>query len=331
MNERRQRLEQCIRGVSSDRPPVALWQHWGGDDQRPADLARALFAFQKQWNFDFIVVAPANTYSVADYGLSNDWRGDVDGRHRILHPLIQRSLDWTELRRLDPHKGNLAQSLEVLRLLAENYGGEVPLVQLVYSPLAQAEMLAGGEQLLGQLRTERERLKTGLSILTENLLRYMEALAKMEISGLLYHMSLADYVMMSMAEYTEFGAFYDQKLLEAAPTNWWLKIAHLSGKIPMLELAVQYPLQVLSWETPWAVRTLADGLNLFRGAVWGGIAPQPWMQTGMPGQVREHVRAAWEQTGGLRQIVGTGSPLMMTTPRANIRALRQLVEEKTSS
>ena len=42
---KRERLEKAIHGEEVDRVPVALWRHWPGDDQRPADLAEARLIF----------------------------------------------------------------------------------------------------------------------------------------------------------------------------------------------------------------------------------------------------------------------------------------------
>ena len=39
--DKRQRLEATFAGQPVDRPAVALWRHWPGDDQHAEDLARA--------------------------------------------------------------------------------------------------------------------------------------------------------------------------------------------------------------------------------------------------------------------------------------------------
>ena len=48
---KRERLQATIRGKLADRPPVALWRHFPGDDQDPVDLAASTVAFQRlcQW------------------------------------------------------------------------------------------------------------------------------------------------------------------------------------------------------------------------------------------------------------------------------------------
>jgi uroporphyrinogen decarboxylase len=47
---RRERLEATFAGEPVDRLAVALWRHFPGDDQRPADLAAATLAWQAQYD-----------------------------------------------------------------------------------------------------------------------------------------------------------------------------------------------------------------------------------------------------------------------------------------
>ena len=43
---KRKRLEATINGQQPDRPPVALWRHWPGDDQQADALAAAHLKWQ---------------------------------------------------------------------------------------------------------------------------------------------------------------------------------------------------------------------------------------------------------------------------------------------
>ena len=71
---KRQRLEATIRGEVADRLPVALWRHFPGDDKDPDELAGSIVAFQQQYDFDFIKVTPASSYSVCDWGAEDRQR-----------------------------------------------------------------------------------------------------------------------------------------------------------------------------------------------------------------------------------------------------------------
>lgn len=328
---KRERLENTILGEKTDRIPIALWRHFPGDDQRAADLAAAISAFQQEWDFDFVNVLPANTYSVVDYGVQDHWTGDAEGVRHVLRPLIARSLDWTELRRLEPTRGVLGQQLETLRLLGGAFGEELPLVHTIYSPLTQAALLAGEETLIVHLRTHADRVKTGLNIITDNLLRYIETLRKMRLDGILYAITHAAYAMMSEEEYAAFGRPYDLKILAALPDHWWLNIVQVSGQSPMIGQVADYPVQVLSWHDRDSELDLAAAKIKFQGAVCGGLGRWQPMTYGMPGEVREQALNAIEQTYGRRLILSSGLPLIMTSPRSNIRMARQVVEDTARS
>jgi uroporphyrinogen decarboxylase len=325
--QRRERLELTIAGEKPDRIPVALWRHFPGDDQRAADFARALIVFQEQWDFDFLKVTPANTSYVVDYGLGDQWVGSLDGTRQIHRRVVNRSLDWTELRRIEAGRGSYGQQIETLQRLSDHFGGDVPLVYEIISPLAQAELLAGRELVLQNMRTRPERLKTGLNIITENTLRLIDGLRTAGIDGVFYHVGLASHHIMSEAEYQDVGCPYDQKLLGSLPENWWLNTVFVEGSSPMLGIAAQYPAQVLSWDDRESNVSLADGKTGFNGAVCGGLGRWNPMHNGMPGEVRDQALDAIEQTYGRRFILSTPSPLIITSPQANIRSARQVVED----
>lgn len=326
---KRERLEKAIQGEEVDRVPVALWRHWPGDDQRAADLAEATVVFQRQWDFDFCKVTPASSFCIADYGVQDRWVGHLEGTREYVRRAVERSLDWTELRVLEPGRGALGRQLEVLRLLKDAFGVEVPFIQTIFSPLAQAKNIAGPDLLIDHMRTAPDRLKTGLNTITESTLRFIDAVRKSGVSGIFYAIQHASYVVMSEEEYKEFGRPYDLRILEALPETWWLNMIHLHGKAPMFDLVADYPVQALNWHDREAGPTLAEGKLKFKGAVSGGIGRWDAMHNGTPVEVRAQARQAIEQTNGRRFILSTGCVIMTTTPTSNIRAAREVIEALT--
>src|SRR5690606_18932766 len=115
--EKRERLEKTIVGELTDRSPVALWQHWAGDDQRSADLARSHVDFMQQFDWDFLAVIPSEHYMVTDYGLHDIWQGAANGQRQIIKSPVQRSLHWTDLRPIDPNRGQFGKQIQCLQLI----------------------------------------------------------------------------------------------------------------------------------------------------------------------------------------------------------------------
>ncbi len=323
---KRERLEKTIAGEPTDRVPIALWRHWPGDDQRPADLAEATVAFQRRWDFDFVKVTPSSSYCISDYGVQDKWAGHIEGTREYVRRAVTRSLDWTDLRVLDPSKGALGRQIETLRLLNDTFGNETPFIMTIFSPLAQAKNIAGRELLIEHMRTSPDRLKTGLNTITESTLRFVEAIRRSGVAGIFYAIQHASLTVMSETEYGTFGRPYDMQILEALPESWWLNMVHLHGAAPMFELTADYPVQALNWHDREAEPDLANGKLKFKGAVSGGIGRWDPMHVGTPVEVRAQARKAIEETGARRLILSTGCVIMTTTPQSNIRAARETVE-----
>jgi uroporphyrinogen decarboxylase len=323
---KRERLERTFSGEETDRAPVALWRHWPGDDQRATDLAEAVIAFQRRWDFDFVKVTPASSYCISDYGVQDRWVGSLEGTREYIKRAVQRSLDWTELRVLDPSRGMLAHQLEVLPFLKDAFGTDVPYIQTIFSPLAQAKNIAGSERLIEHMRTVPDRLKTGLNTITESTLRVIDAMRRSGVSGIFYAIQHASHAVMSENEYQEFGRPFDLQILEALPDHWWLNVLHLHGSAPMFDLVADYPVQVINWHDRETDPGLAEGKLIFEGAVSGGLGRWDPMHIGTPAEVRAQARQAIEQTNSRRFVLSTGCVIMTTTPTSNIRTAREVVD-----
>jgi uroporphyrinogen decarboxylase len=325
--DKQERLTKTIAGEAADRVPVALWRHWPGDDQRAADFARSVVEFQKNYDWDFVKVTPASSFCVADYGVQDDWEGHLEGTRTITKRVVNRSLDWTELRPLDPLKGGLGRQLECLRLIGEGLRDQdAPIIQTIFNPLAQAKYLSGNDLLIRHMRTNPDRVHTALNALTESTLRFIDALKRFPVVGIYYAIQHASYDMMSEDEYKQFGLPYDRKILEALPEKWWLNMLHLHGDTPMFRLCSQLPVHAINWHDQETEPDLKQGKLMFNGAVCGGLSRWQHIHHGTPNSIREQGRATMVATNSRRLILASGCVVMVTTPLSNLRAVREVVE-----
>lgn len=325
---KRERLENAIAGEAVDRIPVALWRHWSGDDQRAADLARSIIDFQHDYNWDFVRVMPSANFQVIDYGLQDEWRGHLQGTRNITKTIAKRSLDWTELRSLTPDRGILAQQVECMRIVCNAFETEdIPVLHTIYSPFAQASRLGGSELVIRNMRTHPDRLRTGLNVLTESTLRFIEALWRIpNVAGIFYVTEFGDYDKMSEAEYASFAMPYNLKILESLPERWWFNVLQIQGLSPMIRLFSEAPVQALNWDTRDGHPDLSRAKGLFSGVVCGGLGDWKDLHQGTPSTIQDAIREAVHQTESRRFILtGSGSGYI-TTPISNIRAVRSLAE-----
>lgn len=321
---KRNRLEATIAGEPTDRLPVALWRHWPVDDQRAPDLARATLAFQRTFDFDFIKVTPSSNYCLADWGAQSQWVGHFHGTRDYGRPVIQSPEDWTGLPILDPTQGLLNEIRQALSIIGQEVKEEVPFIQTIFNPLAQARNLAG-DRLLSDLRQHPDALKAGLETITESTLRFIETIRETGIAGVFLALQHASYDLLTEAEYREFGRPYDLRILEAT-RDLWFNLLHVHGQNIMFDPVADYPAQAINWHDQETPPSLKEATARFPGALVGGLRQEETMAYGTPDQVRAEVQAAIQQAGGRRLIIGTGCVTPIIAPMGNLWAAREAVE-----
>ena len=331
----RERLQACLANDPAlDRPPVALWRHFPVDDQSPETLAAATADFQRRYDFDLVKVTPASSFCLKDWGAEDAWEGNPEGTRRYTNYVIEKPQDWEHLPALDPSAPHLSEQLSCLRLLRRELGQEVPLLQTIFSPLAQAKNLAGGDKLIVHLRQHPEAVLKGLHTIAETTRRFVAAAIETGIDGLFYAVQHAQAGLLTLDEYKTFGLPFDTISLEPAP-GLWCNMLHLHGRgiyFSLLTSSLSFP--IVNWhdrETPPSL-TEANASwfsknSEVRPALCGGIS-QKAIVLGNSHEVHTEAQNAIQQTNGRRFILGTGCVVPVIAPHGNILAARKSVEEK---
>lgn len=320
----RDRLEKCLSGNKTDRPPVALWRHFPVDDQTPDGLAAAVATFQKVFDFDFIKVTPASSFAVKDWGSRDVWKGNPEGTRDFIHYGVNQPEDWLKLKPRNPLAGYLGAQIHCLNLLIREFSSQVPIIQTIFSPLSQAKNLVGKENLMFHLRSHPEAVHKGLHTITQTTIDFIRESAKTGIDGIFYAVQHAQYGLMPVLEFQEFGRQYDLQVLDAAK-DLWLNVGHIHGERIMFDQVSDYPVQILNWHDRHTPPSLGDSQKQINGTVCGGLRQWETMVLGEPADVRREARDAIEQTQGTRFILGTGCVVPITAPGGNISAARQAV------
>ena len=318
----RERLESCLTGETPDRTPIGLWRHFPVDDQYPDRLAEAIINFQRAYDFDLVKVTPASSFCTKDWGVEDEWRGNSEGTREYIHRIINTPEDWGKLVPLDPYKGALGDQLTCLKMICDELGSDVPILQTIFNPLSQAKNLAGGNRLIAHLRQYPEAVQAGLKVIAESTRRFIEAANHMGIAGVFYAVQHASFQLLSVDEYKQFGRGYDLDLLEVV-SGKWLNMLHIHGENIMFQLFTDYPVQVINWHDRETSPSLQEGQRSFAGVVCGGLQRINTMELGSPEHVRSEARDAILATNNKRFILGTGCVIPITTPRANIMAAIQ--------
>lgn len=320
----KERLQAAIRGEVVDRPPVALWRHFPVDDQSPELLAEAHLYYQENYDFDLVKVTPASSFCLKDWGVEDEWVGDTEGTRRYTKRVIFSPRDWESLCVLEPSSPNLAGQLECLRYIRAALSPDTPLLQTIFSPLAQAKNLAGNDVLLEHLRHHPSAVMKGLKTIAETTRRFLEASLATGIDGIFYAIQHAQRQFLSFEEYKVFGLIFDRETIEPAQ-SLWCNMLHLHGQEVHFQLANELPFQIVNWHDRESYPSLTEAQHLFRGVMCGGMR-----QDTLVYQDRAHVQNeaadALEQTGGKRFMLGIGCVVPIIASHGNILAARKSVE-----
>lgn len=320
----RELIQACIKGQRTDRPTVALWRHFPVDDQTPETLATATLNFQRTYNFDIVKVTPASSFCLKDWGVEDKWMGHTEGTRTYTRRIISGPKDWERLPVLDPASTHLAAQLTCLRIIRSKLAEETPVIQTVFSPLAQAKNLAGNETLLAHLRLYPEAVFKGLQTIAESTRRFIESALGTGIDGVFYAVQHAQASLLTLEEYKAFGLPRDLHVLEPA-RQLWCNMLHLHGHDVYFTLLPSYDFQIVNWHDQETYPSLAEGQNLFKGAVCGGMR-QDTLVYGDQAEVRKEAEEAIKQTRGQSFILGTGCVVPVIASHGNIMAARQSVD-----
>lgn len=327
-----ERMQACLKDDPAlDRPPVALWRHFPMDDQHPDTLAAATLDFQRHYAFDLVKVTPASSFSIKDWGAEDVWEGSIEGTRRYTRHVIQKPQDWERLPVLDPLQApHLSGQLSCLRQIRSAIGPNIPLLQTIFSPLAQAKNLAGGDVLIAHLRQYPEAVLKGLQTIAGTTRRFVEASMETGIDGIFYAIQHAQAGLLRLDEYNTFGLPFDLVTTQPA-TGLWCNLLHLHGQNIYFDVITQseFPdrlFHIINWHDRETPPSLDEGQKLFKGVVCGGVS-QKTIVFGDSFQVCQEATQAIQQTRGRRLLLGTGCVVPVIAPHGNILAVRQSVEE----
>lgn len=326
MKTHRERIQACISGELPDRLPVALWRHFPVDDQTPKGLAAATLHFQQTYDFDLVKVTPSSSFCLRDWGIEDEWQGNPEGTRTYTKRVIHDPRDWESLPVLDPISApHLAGQLACLRLIRTELGPETPMLQTVFSPLAQARNLAGADVLLAHLRLYPEAVMKGLETIAETTRHFVEASMETGIDGVFYAIQHAQAQLLSLDEYKTFGVPFDQKVLE--PTrSLWCNMLHLHGHNVYFSLLSEYDFQIINWHDRETPPMLSEAEKTFRGVRCGGLRQDTLVYRDQA-EVQKEAADALAQTGGQRFILSTGCVVPILTPHGNYKAVAQFGKE----
>ncbi len=326
MITKRERIQAVLAGEPVDRPPVAFWRHWPGDDQDPERLAEVTVAFHRRYDWDFAKVTPSSSYVAEGWGAQTTYAGTspIGEREYVVRPVSDPS-DWSSIQPLDVESSPMARQLATVRSVRAQLGADVPLLMTVFSPLSIARTLVGDDRFLAHVRLHPREVHVALEAIAVTFQRFIDAVLE-HADGVFFSTAAAAYSVMSEGEYREVGLPYDLRMLEPVSAGWF-NVLHLHSPYPMMGLAQEYPVQAVNWDDRSTEPGLEEGQQLVNKTVMGCVSQWGPLLQGTPDDVRAEARGAVRACGGRGMMVTAGCTYPLAVPEGNLQAARHVVDQ----
>jgi uroporphyrinogen decarboxylase len=248
-----------------------------------------------------------------------EYRGLWNGAREVVKPAVVRTEDWTRLSDLDVRKGSYGQQNQALAAAAKELGGQVPILQTIFSPLTTARKLAT-DGLYADIRRAPEVVHKALELITDVTIRFALDAVAAGAHGFFLATQLASYRFVQEAEYESFGRAYDLKVFDALRGKTRFNMLHAHGEDIMFDLLSGYPVDMMNWHDRLTEPTIGEAQARFPRLLVGGINESGTLLHGSVQDIENEVRDAIVQTGGRRLMVGPGCVLPVAASDERIAA-----------
>jgi uroporphyrinogen decarboxylase len=320
--DKRERVLAALEGRRVDRVPFTMWRHFYYQGQTADGLALATLDLYRRYAPDMVVLAPGPFYMAEAWGVDVRSFNSDDLAPYLAGPTVGRATDWRQLAELNVASSSLRREIEAVRKVRAGLDGNVPLAVLLYSPLTTADMLCNG-RIIDDLRSFSNDVRRGLEVIARATRDLAAACLRAGADGYLFITRLARRDRLRSREYRDFGQQFDLQALDGQDAA--VRILHLEGEQPYLELADRYPVQVVCWETWRADPSMARARRQVRSGLMGGINPMTFVG-GSVADLRAQVKDAIVQTGGWHLLVAPTGPLPIDAKDELLAATREVME-----
>ncbi len=335
-----ERLQRTISGRPVDRLPVALWRHFFVEEVTRKGLVDAMVGWQQTYDWDFLKINPRACYHVQDWGNQYEFSEREHIKPTLVRTSVHEPDDFRHLDRLsvDGSAGRkapvLAEHLAAVADIRKGLGPDVPLLMTVFTPMSIAAELAGGPQDLAHLiEQDPATVHAGLRTVTDTFADFGAACIDAGAEGVfLATTHVGTLTNFTLEQYEEFGRPYDLEVLDAvrgAPFN----LLHVCRSKALVRELADYPVAMLNWDMMDETNPdLAEMVPLAEGkALVGGLAREPFNDSGAAESLREQLREARRDMGERPFVVGSTCTIDTTAEPDVVAAVREAVEDESAA
>ena len=281
----------------------------------------------RRFGWDFVKFQPRATFFAEAFGARFRPSGHSLRAPVIDEPPVKSLDDWKRLELVD--RSVMDDQARALGLAVEGLGGQVPVLQTVFSPLSVASYLVGRDnrRLVRELRSSPEVVLPALDRIADALIDFSQKSVAAGAAGIFYAISgFATPDAMPAAVYEELVLPTDLRIIEALPPAAWFNVVHLCGSHVNMDIARRLPVQAVSYSIHNKGNpSLAEARKLSGKAVMGGLEQRRVLVGGPPDAIEEQVREAMVATGGRGLLLAPGCSVPPQAPDANLRKVMEAV------
>lgn len=300
---------------------MSLWRHFYERERTVDELTTSMIEWQERWRWDFLKLNPPACYHALDWGAQYEFFTDPLKEPKLVKPVVLQPQDVDRIHQLDPTIGVLGEQLQVIRNLRKHFGGELPIVETIFSPIEIAHRLMTGREALTALRkSDPARLHRLLNTIAHSYQRFAVECLKNGADGIFFATKWANSDQMTWDEYVEFGKRYETPFLEMLNRENALVILHVCGARTFLSRMADYPVEIFSYD--FHADGVVDPLQLASQTgkhVLGGIDPEKLVNN-PDGVLSDCNRYRSEKLW----IAGPSCVVLPQTPESSIEKLREL-------
>ena len=321
---KKERVAATVNGETVDRAPASLWGHNFLREWSNAELVGETIEQYERYDWDFIKVNPRWSMFPEAWGAVYE-----PPKEQTNQTLVQAALETLDqlgdVASVHGERGVLGEHVGSTRLVVEGTGGEVDVIQTVFSPMSVLGLMFGHPRALKQAAAEAPSPVHGaIRRITETIINYSRANLAAGASGVFYApLQWASHDNATPDFYREFGRPYDMQVLDAisdAPFN----VLHVCHTNNMLADLLDYPVAAINWDDRHETNAgLAEVWAETDKAVMGGVSRSGLGELGAA-EIGAQAREA-AGIGASRVLVSGGCSIPPHTPHENRAAVASAV------
>ena len=237
----KQRVERALQGQDVDRAPFTFWHHFGLET--PEAHATATLEFHRRYRTDIVKVMSDFPYPKS------------------------ASAKWYELK---VQANPFPQQLKALDLIRDGLAGGADYLETIFNPSNVAQKLSSKEEV-NRLKSESpQALLDALDVITKSEINHLKLALGKGAAGVLVSVANANKAEMTPADYQEFSAPFDRRIMAAA-SGAKLTVLHLHVEPDYLAFFRGWPAPVINYSIHVSGIPMADVRRQYSQVLMGGL------------------------------------------------------------